>query len=73
MYLPAFTGDKPKLGLSEIINMSVGFFGSIKMDRFAESTGGFTKAYDVATGVVFNVEQTLTVGGNYLMVMELKK
>ncbi|HWR32978.1 MAG TPA: glycoside hydrolase family 13 protein [Chitinophagaceae bacterium] len=46
---------------------------SIKMDRFAERAGGFTKAYDVATGVTFNLEQTLTVGGNYLLVMELRK
>lgn len=46
---------------------------TIKMDRFAERAGGFTKAYDVATGVTFNLEQTLTVGGNYLLVMELQK
>ncbi len=46
---------------------------TIKMDRFAERAGGFTKAYDVATGLVFNLEQTLTVGGNYLLVMELRK
>lgn len=46
---------------------------TIKMDRFAERAAGFTKAYDVATGVVFNLEQTLTVGPNYLLVMELRK
>lgn len=46
---------------------------TIKMNRFAERAGGFTKAYDVATGVTFNLEQTLTVGPNYLLVMELKK
>lgn len=46
---------------------------TIKMDRFAERTGGFTKALDVATGVTFNLEQTLTVGPDYLLVMELKK
>ncbi len=46
---------------------------TIKMDRFAERAAGFTKAYDVATGVTFNLEQTLTVGANYLLVMELRK
>lgn len=46
---------------------------TIKMDRFAERAGGFTKAFDVATGVTFNLEQTLTVGPDYLLVMELKK
>jgi rRNA processing protein Krr1/Pno1 len=46
---------------------------TIKMDRFAEKAGGFTKAYDVATGVTFNLEQALTVGPDYLLVMELKK
>ncbi len=46
---------------------------TIKMDRFAERAGGFTKAYDVATGVTFNLEQTLTVGPNYLLLMELRK
>lgn len=46
---------------------------TIKMDRFVERAGGFTKAYDVATGVTFNLEQTLTVGPNYLLVMELRK
>lgn len=43
------------------------------MDRFAERAAGFTKAYDVATGVVFNLEQTLSIGPNYMLVMELKK
>ena len=46
---------------------------TIKMDRFAVRSGGFSKAYDVATGVTFNLEQTLTVGPNYLLVMELRK
>jgi hypothetical protein len=34
---------------------------------------GFTKAYDVATGVEFNLEPKLTIGGKYLLVMELRK
>lgn len=46
---------------------------TIKMDRFEERAKGFTKAYDVATGVTFNLEPTLTLGPNYLLVMELKK
>jgi glycosidase len=46
---------------------------TIKMDRFTERTAGFKKAYDVATGVTFNLEQTLTVGPDYLLVMELRK
>jgi glycosidase len=46
---------------------------TINLDRFAERTGGFTKAYDAATGVTFNLEPTLTVGPDYLLLMELKK
>jgi neopullulanase len=46
---------------------------AIKMDRFEEKIKGFTKAFDVATGVTFNLEPALTVGPNYLLVMELKK
>jgi glycosidase len=46
---------------------------TIEMDRFSERTAGFTKAYDVATGITFNLEQTLTVGPNYMLVMELRK
>jgi neopullulanase len=46
---------------------------TIKMDRFEEREKGFTKAFDVATGVTFNLEPTLTLGPNYLLVMELKK
>lgn len=49
------------------------YSSTLKMDRFAERSGGFTKAYDVATGVTFNLEQSLTVGPNYILVMELKK
>jgi len=46
---------------------------SINMKQFAERVNGFTKAYDVATGVTFNLGETLTVGPEYLLVMELKK
>jgi neopullulanase len=46
---------------------------AIKMDRFEERAKGFTKAFDVATGVTFNLEPTLNVGPNYLLVMDLKK
>ena len=45
----------------------------INMDRFKEQIKDFTKAYDVATGVTFNLEPNLSVGGKYLLVMELKK
>jgi neopullulanase len=43
------------------------------LSRFSERMNGFTKAYDVATGVSFNLESKLTVGGKYLLVMELQK
>ena len=46
---------------------------TIDLSRFAERTKGFTKAYDVATGVTFNLEPKLTLGEKYLLVMELKK
>ncbi len=46
---------------------------TIDLSRFTERVKGFTKAYDVATGVTFNLESTLTLGGKYLLVMELKK
>jgi neopullulanase len=46
---------------------------TIDLSRFKEKTGGFTKAYDAATGVTFNLEQNLTVGEKYLLVMELSK
>jgi neopullulanase len=45
----------------------------IDLSRFEERIKDFTKAFDVATGVTFNLEPTLTVGGKYLLVMELKK
>jgi hypothetical protein len=43
------------------------------MDSFAEKAAGFTTANDLATGVTFNLEQTLTVRPNYLLVTELRK
>jgi glycosidase len=46
---------------------------TIQMDRFAELIKNNTKAYDVATGNVFPLESTLTLGGKYLLVMELRK
>lgn len=46
---------------------------TIDLSRFKERTDGFTKAYDVATGVTFNLEPTLTLGSKYLLVMDLKK
>lgn len=45
----------------------------INMDRFKERIKDFTKTYDVATGVTFNLEPDLSIGGKYLLVMELKK
>ncbi|HYF30522.1 MAG TPA: glycoside hydrolase family 13 protein [Chitinophagaceae bacterium] len=46
---------------------------TLNLSRFSERMNGFTKAYDVATGNTFNLEPTLTVGGKYLLVMELRK
>jgi len=46
---------------------------TIDLSRFAERMNGFTKAYDAATGVTFNLEPKLTLGEKYLLVMELKK
>ena len=46
---------------------------TINLSRFAERINGFTKALDVATGTNFNLEPTLTIGGNYVLVMDLKK
>jgi glycosidase len=46
---------------------------TIDLSRFNERMKGFTKAYDVATGNVFNLESTLTVGEKYLLAMELRK
>ena len=46
---------------------------TIDLSRFNERIKDFTKAYNVATGVTFNLEPRLTVGGKYFLVMELKK
>jgi len=46
---------------------------TIDLSKYAERMSGFTKAYDVATGVTFNLEPKLTLGEKYLLVMELKK
>jgi glycosidase len=46
---------------------------TIDLSKYAERMQGFTKAYDVATGVTFNLESKLTFGEKYLLVMELKK
>ncbi len=46
---------------------------TIDLSRFKERIKDFTKAYDVATGVTFDLGPTLTVGGKYLLVMELRK
>lgn len=46
---------------------------TLNLSRFSERMNGFTKAYDVATGNTFNLEPTLTLGGNYLLVLDLKK
>ncbi len=46
---------------------------TIDLTRFAERVKGFTKALDVATGTLFNIENNaITLGGKYLLVMELK-
>lgn len=46
---------------------------TINLSRFSERMNGYTKAYDLATGNTFNLESTLTLGGNYLLVLDLKK
>ena len=47
---------------------------TIDLSRFAERVNGYTKAMDVATGTVFNFENnSITLGGKYLLVMELRK
>jgi len=46
---------------------------TIDLSKYAERMQGFTQAYDVATGVTFNLESKLTLGEKYLLVMELKK
>jgi hypothetical protein len=46
---------------------------TIDLSRFKERMIDFTKAYDVATGVTFDLQSQLTVGGKYVLVMDLKK
>jgi len=46
---------------------------TIPLDRFKERMNGFKKAYDVATGNTFNLENMMTLGGSYLLVLELQK
>jgi glycosidase len=46
---------------------------TIDLSKYKERMNGYAKAYDVATGVTFNLEPKLTLGGKYLLVMELKK
>ena len=45
---------------------------TIDLSRFSERIKNYTKALDVATGVTFNLEPTLSLGGKYVLVMELK-
>ena len=46
---------------------------TIDLSRFRERIKDYTKAYDVATGVEFALQPTLSLGGKYLLVMELRK
>lgn len=46
---------------------------TINLSRFSERISGFKKATDVATGNEFALENQLTIGGNYLLVLDLKK
>lgn len=46
---------------------------TIDVSRFIERIKDFKKAYNVATGVTFELQPGLTVGGKYLLVMELRK
>ena len=47
---------------------------TIDLTRFAERMKDYTKAFDVATGTLFNLENnSLSLGGKYLLVMELRK
>lgn len=43
------------------------------LDRFQERMNGFKKAYDVGTGNTFNLQNTISLGGSYLLVLELQK
>jgi len=47
---------------------------TIDLTRFAERVKDYTKALDVATGTEFRLENnSVTLGGKYLLVMELRK
>ena len=46
---------------------------TIDLSRFSERMNGYTKALDAVTGNTFKLEKTLSLGGMYLLVMDLKK
>jgi hypothetical protein len=46
---------------------------TIDLSKYAERMKGFSKAYDIATGITFSLEPKLTLSEKYLLVMELKK
>ena len=46
---------------------------TIDLSRFNEKINGFSKARDVATNTTFDLQSTLTIGGHYLLIIELKK
>ena len=46
---------------------------TINLSRFSERIKDNTRAYDVATGVTFNLEPSLTLGGKYVLVMKLSR
>ena len=43
------------------------------LSRFSERIKDHTKALDIATGVTFNLENNLTLGGKYVLVMKLNR
>jgi hypothetical protein len=44
---------------------------TIDLSRFSERIGNLKRAKDIATGNQFNLEQNLSLGGKYLLVLEL--
>jgi hypothetical protein len=46
---------------------------TINLSRFSERIKDFSKALDVATSTTFNLEPTLTLGGKYVLVLNLSK
>jgi glycosidase len=46
---------------------------NINLERFAESTKGFTRAVDVTTGNNITLGKELNIGAKYLLVLELKE